>query len=114
MIGLAGALLIAGMSYPLTAELSMETVGAYLLFVIGFTPIRHAEARRIPDVSYGVYLYGWPVQKLLILLWPAGPYIGIFALSLIGAGALGFASWFAVEKPALALKRIRFRKAAIS
>lgn len=106
LITAATVLLIVGMTYPVTAELSVETVGAYLLFIIGFTPIRHPEARRMPDVSYGVYLYGWPVQKLLILWWPAGPFIGIFVLSFICSVVLGFASWFAVEKPALALKQM--------
>ncbi|MGI4941742.1 MAG: acyltransferase family protein [Janthinobacterium lividum] len=106
LIGAAVVLLIAGLAFPVTAETAVATAGAYLLFITGFTPIRHPEARRLPDVSYGVYLYGWPVQKLLLLWWPAGPFLGIFALSFAGAVALGFASWFAVEKPALALKRL--------
>ena len=106
LIGAATVLLIVGMSYPAAAEPAVETAGAYLLFIIGFTPIRHAEARRIPDVSYGVYLYAWPVQQLLVLWWPAGPFIGIFVLSAIGSVVLGAASWFFVEKPALALRRL--------
>lgn len=106
LITVATILLIVGMTYPVTAELSVGTVGAYLLFIVGFTPIRHIEARRMPDVSYGVYLYGWPVQKLLILWWPVGPFMGIFAFSFICSVALGFASWFAVEKPALLLKQV--------
>ncbi|MGI4794058.1 MAG: acyltransferase family protein [Janthinobacterium lividum] len=105
LIVTAAILLVAGMSHPFTAELSVETAGAYLLFIVGFTPVRHPEARRLPDVSYGVYLYGWPVQKLLLLWWPIAPFLGIFALSLAGSLALGLASWFAVEKPALALRR---------
>lgn len=104
LIVAAVGLLVAGMSFPVTAELAVMTVGAYLLFIIGFTPIRHARMRRLPDVSYGVYLYGWPVQKLLIFWWPALPFQLVFLASLILCLALGYASWMAVERPMLALK----------
>lgn len=106
LIVAAVVLLIIGMTYRVTAELSVATAGAYLLFVVGFTPLRHPEARRMPDVSYGVYLYGWPVQKLLLLWWPAGSCVEIFTISFMSSLVLGFVSWFAVEKPALALKRV--------
>jgi peptidoglycan/LPS O-acetylase OafA/YrhL len=56
------------------------------------------------DLSYGTYLYGWPVQQTLHALFPAtGPLALLVPALLItlGAGAL---SWYAVEKPALALK----------
>jgi peptidoglycan/LPS O-acetylase OafA/YrhL len=56
------------------------------------------------DLSYGTYLYGWPVQQTLHALFPAAS-----ALVLLGpavAATLGIAalSWILVEKPALGLK----------
>ncbi|MFK5598968.1 acyltransferase family protein [Methylobacterium sp. HMF5984] len=56
------------------------------------------------DLSYGIYLYGWPVQQSLHASWPgASP-----ALLLIPALALTIpvaaASWYAIERPALRLK----------
>jgi peptidoglycan/LPS O-acetylase OafA/YrhL len=57
------------------------------------------------DISYGVYLYGWPVQQALVQLFPAAG-----AWTLLGPAAavtvlIGIASWLLVEKPALALKK---------
>ena len=56
------------------------------------------------DLSYGIYLYGWPLQQSLHALWP-----GVSALPLVlPALALTFpvavASWYAIERPALRLK----------
>lgn len=59
------------------------------------------------DLSYGAYLYGFPVEQLLVL-WHADQ-LGLFgytALSLIGVIPLAAASWFLVEQPALRLKRL--------
>jgi peptidoglycan/LPS O-acetylase OafA/YrhL len=57
------------------------------------------------DLSYGVYLYGWPVQQALVALWPmAGAWTLLgpaMALTALMAGL----SWYAVEKPMLGLKR---------
>lgn len=55
---------------------------------------------RVPgDFSYGVYLYGFPVQQIAAAWWPQW---GVHANQVIGiAGALVFAipSWFLIEKP---------------
>lgn len=51
------------------------------------------------DFSYGVYLYGFPVQQIAVAWWPQW---GVHANQIFGiAGALFFAipSWFFVEKP---------------
>jgi peptidoglycan/LPS O-acetylase OafA/YrhL len=66
----------------------------------------HSFGRRT-DISYGVYLYGWPIQQSMVAagalalgFWP------VLIFSLLGAAILGTASWFLVEKPALKLKDI--------
>ncbi|KAA0124870.1 acyltransferase [Methylobacterium sp. P1-11] len=56
------------------------------------------------DLSYGIYLYGWPIQQSLHDLWPAasGPALLVPALALtLPVAAL---SWYGVERPALSLK----------
>ncbi|PUA97989.1 peptidoglycan/LPS O-acetylase OafA/YrhL [Acidovorax sp. 107] len=64
-----------------------------------------ASAGRFGDFSYGLYIYGFPVQQLVIwsfanqLSFPAA-----FALSVLGALALAVVSWHWVEKPALRWK----------
>ncbi|MDN7426254.1 acyltransferase [Burkholderia sp. AU45388] len=57
------------------------------------------------DISYGVYIYAFLVQQILV--WHFGIGIGPTKLSLFTAAIvtpLAAASWFLVEKPALALK----------
>lgn len=58
------------------------------------------------DFSYGVYIYAFPVQQLLVL-WGATRfgYPAFVALSFAGTLPLAAASWWGVERWALALKR---------
>ena len=60
---------------------------------------------RHTDLSYGLYLYGWPAQQLAWML-PAGKTItsNIVIATLI-ALACAALSWFLVERPALRLKK---------
>jgi peptidoglycan/LPS O-acetylase OafA/YrhL len=60
--------------------------------------------RRI-DLSYGAYIYGWPVQKILLLLFPVMGVTGLISVSLICVLLFATASWVFIEEPALALKR---------
>jgi peptidoglycan/LPS O-acetylase OafA/YrhL len=57
------------------------------------------------DVSYGVYLYGWPVQQVFCALFPAAGALTLLAPSLLLTLLLAAASWYFVESPALGLKR---------
>ena len=53
------------------------------------------------DISYGLYLYAWPVQKLAILYGGAmAPWL-LNTIALLGAGCLGYLSWRWIESPFL-------------
>lgn len=57
------------------------------------------------DISYGVYLYGWPVTQLVRHF--VGPDLNGYqmtALALPATMVVGLLSWYLVEKPALRLK----------
>lgn len=57
------------------------------------------------DYSYGAYLYGWPIQQLVIRdLGVVIPPL-LLAISLPLTLAAAVVSWHVVERPALALKR---------
>jgi len=59
---------------------------------------------RLGDYSYGVYIYGMPMQGLMIyLMGPQTPLENILT-TLPPTLALAALSWYLVEKPALALK----------
>jgi peptidoglycan/LPS O-acetylase OafA/YrhL len=82
----------------------------YVLFWIGFCPWpRLHRFGRWGDFSYGLYLYGWPIQQLLAGYWGQWLTPGslFFAASLLTL-PLAIGSWFLVERPALRLKaRVR-------
>jgi peptidoglycan/LPS O-acetylase OafA/YrhL len=60
------------------------------------------------DLSYGLYVYHWPVQFLLLLAGATalGPVVFVVTGVALGA-ALAAVSWLAVEAPALRLKDAR-------
>ncbi len=102
-LALAAAAALLSATFLYKALLFVAT--AYGILWLALAP---ALAGRLPDpaadLSYGTYLYGWPVQQALHALSP-----GLSALALLGpslAVTLGAAalSWFLVEKPALGLK----------
>jgi len=61
---------------------------------------------RLPaDVSYGIYLYGWPSSQLVYHMLPSiEPELNAF-LSCILAGILAIVSWFCIEKPSINFAR---------
>ena len=58
----------------------------------------------IGDPSYGIYLYAFPLQQLLIY-WYRPSTLVLFIASTIGAFVFGYLSWIFIEKKALALKQ---------
>jgi peptidoglycan/LPS O-acetylase OafA/YrhL len=58
----------------------------------------------IGDPSYGIYLYAFPLQQLLIY-WYRPSTLILFISSTIGAFIFGYLSWIFIEKKALALKQ---------
>ena len=56
------------------------------------------------DLSYGIYLYGYPVQQALVALFPNASPWALLAPALLISGVLALLSWILVEKPALRLK----------
>ena len=90
---------------PARAELAMVLCGSYLLFYLGQMHLPWLSwMTRFPDISYGIYLYGWPVESLWIWFHRGSPWI-TFAASTVICFGLGWLSWHFVERPALTLKR---------
>lgn len=81
---------------------------AYLTLFVGFLPKVRLPAF-VQDYSYGIYLYGWPIQQLIAQTFPDWGPLKLTALAIPASIALGAASWFLVEKPALGWKRALFR-----
>lgn len=58
------------------------------------------------DVSYGIYVYAFPVQQSVAALWGGVDPLVMFAIAFPVTYGLAFMSWRLVERPALALKRV--------
>ena len=59
---------------------------------------------RYGDYSYGVYLWGWPVQQVVAMLTPESSALFNAVVSMIVSLALSIVSWHLIEKRALQLK----------
>ena len=103
----------AAMTAPVLAKLAMPALyapalfvgSAYLFLFIAMAPgLSHPRLEPRWDLSYGVYLYGWPLQQALQALYPAVPGWVMLGPALVLTGLVAAASWLLVERPALDLK----------
>jgi peptidoglycan/LPS O-acetylase OafA/YrhL len=59
---------------------------------------------RIGDISYGLYVYAFPVQQFIVWTSPAISAWAVFVSSFFGTALLAWLSWHGIEKRALRLK----------
>ncbi|MFM7322777.1 MAG: acyltransferase family protein [Armatimonadota bacterium] len=82
--------------------IAQATIGTYVLFHLAFLPARPIAAARHGDLSYGVYLYGFPVQQWVVhVLGASTPPPVVFVASLVPVAVLALLSWKCVERPFL-------------
>tara|TARA_R100000365_G_scaffold1096_1_gene3957 strand:+ start:1727 stop:2899 length:1173 start_codon:yes stop_codon:yes gene_type:complete len=91
---------------PLGALVSIVSVG-YLAVCLGNISFGRLTCwSRRTDISYGIYLYAWPIQQMLIgrFAHDAFDAMGLALLAAAIAVAMGWLSWTLIERPALSLK----------
>jgi peptidoglycan/LPS O-acetylase OafA/YrhL len=108
-VGVVAAVLIlvplAAYAAPPLYKPALFIGSAYVFLWIAIAPgLSHPRLEPPGDISYGVYLYGWPVQQTLQALFPAVSSWTMLPAALALTAALATLSWLLVEKPALALK----------
>jgi peptidoglycan/LPS O-acetylase OafA/YrhL len=103
---IAAVLLIICLFFQPLVALALAVLGGYLIFWFALhcpvLPISRFTNKT--DLSYGIYLYAWPIQSSIALFTDRS--INPWALSLITlalAAAAASVSWTFIEKPALAL-----------
>ena len=85
---------------------------AYTIIVSGAL-LRNRRLRLGTDLSYGVYIYAFPIQQLLIISGIGRVNPIMFAvIAAIATLPLAALSWFLVEKPAMSLKSRLKRRAS--
>ncbi len=95
----AGGLLTA-VVLPWTFGLGIAGLGLVLVLL-------SAPALRLrQDLSYGLYIYGWPVAQVVVALAPGIAPLSLALWSLLLTAPLAFASWHLVERPALHFRRV--------
>ncbi len=87
------AVLLAPLGWPF-AVLAVAQVSLWLAFRTPAIRLGH-------DLSFGVYVYGWPVAQYIVHLVPGLNAPELAVLSLLATLPLAFASWSLIERPAL-------------
>jgi peptidoglycan/LPS O-acetylase OafA/YrhL len=100
---LVGVVSLVTRTFPI---LGVAALAYGLLWAAWRLPLRRFDARR--DISYGLYIYAFPVQQGLALAGVASlPIPVFFAASLLSTIPFAVASYELVEGPALRLKHWR-------
>ena len=74
----------------------------YAVLCFGILTARSgAISATMPDYSYGMYIYAFPIMMLIYAIWPTGSYLGLAAANLLATLPVAAVSWHYVEKPAL-------------
>lgn len=86
-------------------EVIMNLLLAWLIFRVAYMKMPTFNwMQRIPDLSYGIYIYHWCVLQLLFYWFPSLNVIELFAIGFVPTVMLSALSWYIVEKPALRSK----------
>jgi peptidoglycan/LPS O-acetylase OafA/YrhL len=91
--------------------LSLPIFGAYIIFYLGFSKRKPSNQQKKPfDISYGTYLYGYPIQQLLVYYFFAqlNPFL-LFIIALSISVVLAALSWHFIEQPMIRMRE-RFVK----
>ncbi|OYV34358.1 MAG: hypothetical protein B7Z81_10200 [Acidocella sp. 20-61-6] len=90
------------------AEPGLALFGGYVIFWFSchVKPLTLSQHLNTTDLSYGIYLYAWPIQKTLIATIVGISFLQVAGLTLLLCGILAFFSWTLVEKPCLRLKTV--------
>jgi peptidoglycan/LPS O-acetylase OafA/YrhL len=97
-------------------QVAFPIFGSYVVVWLGVTrAVRLAMPRWWGDPSYGLYLYGWPIEQLLhaTLGSAANPPV-LFVGGGLTALLVGQASWRLIERRALMLKSLSFTRARLA
>jgi len=96
-------LALIGIALSIPARLflvAFPLFGSYLVIYVALNrrlPV--VRAARFGDLSYGLYIYGWPVEQCVIYFGGgAAPWWAVFLISAPATAAVAFFSWHVIEK----------------
>lgn len=105
LLALASGASVAALAWHEALTFLVPLPATYFTVFLGLQNPRKVFFLRGADYSYGMYLYGFPIQQTLVavvaFVWPWWLHL---AASLTLASLFAFVSWHLVEKQALVLK----------
>ena len=79
---------------------------AFLMATLWLMTTAPIKRLRLPgDFSYGVYVFGWPMQQLMMMLFPTFGVHENQAATVLSSLLLAVLSWYIIEKPCIGLGR---------
>lgn len=107
-LALLGCWMVVGGIWPdLGGPLAWIALPPAILAVgLRSTPVLR-RAGRFGDLSYGIYLWGFPIQQVVAQLAPDLPLPTYILLVLTVVTSIALASWWVIERPALNLVRAK-------
>jgi peptidoglycan/LPS O-acetylase OafA/YrhL len=109
----AALVLVVGMTSKHLAELFVGTCWGYLIIYFANSAKGLLAFNSLPDVSYGTYLYAWPINKVIIWYWPDMNLILAVLIVLVLSVWVGWVSWEFVELPMLRMKGRAAKRVAV-
>jgi peptidoglycan/LPS O-acetylase OafA/YrhL len=95
------ALAVLALSIPARLFLvGFPLFGSYLVIYLALNRrLPPAPAARCGDLSYGLYIYGWPIEQCVVYFTGgAAPWWQVFLIALAAAAPTAFLSWHLVER----------------
>jgi len=88
-------------------RVAQRTVLPYLALYLGTaTTLRLPSPSKLGDLSYGIYIYGWPVTQCVVMSMPSVGWFWTGSVATPITLVLAYLSWHGIERRALALKRV--------
>ncbi len=101
----AACLLPTAWQWKPTSTLLLAPMLVYITLFIGLTKLPDIPFYSTGDYSYGIYLYGMPVQQTLFELFHFDNEWSLLLWSMIVTTMLAAVSWHLIEKPVLKMRR---------
>lgn len=104
-----GLLLLAFLAFGWTpiGEFLANFALAALIVKFGLPEQASPTALKLPDWSYGIYLWHYPIMQVLFAIYPDLNPLQVLGYGLPVTLVMAMLSWSLIEQPALALKKAR-------
>lgn len=98
-------LLMLAQSTSMAVPLLLVATAYGTLFAASFRAGQTLRWTERTDLSFGVYLYGWPCAQVILVAWPSASLWNLQVLCMATVVPLAAASWYVIERPALRIKQ---------